>query len=129
MNDDDYENIAARKAEFYRDTARESVANIGLIKHLRYLKKCHKIVLVTTAKKRNALAVLEHHGLYEYFDYIITAEDVKSSKPSPECYELALKLCDIKPLEALAFEDSQPGVEAAEKAGIPVIVVNDFSTL
>lgn len=58
----------------------------------------------------------------------MSAEDVKVSKPSPECYELALKICNIKPSEALAFEDSQPGVEAAEKAGIPVITVSDFLT-
>lgn len=128
LSDAGYEKIAARKAEIYRDTIRESVLNVGLVKHLHYLKKCHKIVLVTTAKKRNAMAALEQHGLSGYFDHMVTADDVEKSKPSPECYQLALKLCNIKPNEALAFEDSQPGMEAAEAAGIPVIVVNDFST-
>lgn len=128
LSDEDYQRIALRKADLYRETIKESVANVHLIEHLRYLKKSHTIVLVTTAKKRNARAVLTHHGIEDCFDHIVSAEDVRASKPSPECYELALKMCNIKPGEALAFEDSQPGVEAAEKAGIPVITVSDFST-
>lgn len=128
LSDEVYQQIARRKAELYQETAKESVANVHLIDHLQYLQKSHKIVLVTTAKRQNAMAVLRHHGLVKSFDHIISAEDVSVSKPSAECYELALKICNIKPTEALAFEDSQPGVEAAEKAGIPVIAVNDFST-
>jgi len=128
LSDEDYRKIALRKSELYKDTIKESIANIHLIEHLQYLKKNHTIILVTTAKGQNARAVLGHHGIEDCFDHIVSAEDVKASKPSPECYELALKICNIKPSEALAFEDSQPGVEAAEKAGIPVIAVSDFST-
>lgn len=128
LSDEVYQQIAQRKAELYQETAKESVANVHLVDHLHYLKKSHKIILVTTAKRQNAMAVLRYHGLADSFDHIISAEDVSISKPSAECYKLALKICDIKPTEALAFEDSQPGVEAAEKAGIPVIAVNDFST-
>ncbi len=129
LKGEDYEKIALRKAELYQDTVKESTANAYLIKHLHYLKKQHKIVLVTTAKRRNAAAVLEYHKLQDSFDYIVTADDVEQSKPSPECYKLALKLCNCRPTEALAFEDSQPGVEAAELAGIPVVTVSDFSIL
>lgn len=128
LSDEDYQQIALRKAELYQVAVKEYVANVHLIEHLQYLKKSHTIILVTTAKKRNAKAVLCHHGIEDCFDHIVSAEDVKVSKPSPECYELALKICNIKPSEALAFEDSQPGVEAAEKAGIPVITVSDFLT-
>lgn len=127
LEDDDYEAIAGKKAEYYKSAVKESIANVHLISHLQYLNKCHKIVLVTTAKKANATVVLQHHNIQDYFDYIVTAEDVSTSKPSPECYLLALELCGVKPIEALAFEDSQPGLEAAEKAGVPVIIVNDFT--
>lgn len=127
LREQDYEEMAAKKATYYKTTISESVANVRLINHLQYLKEYHKIVLVTTAKKGNAIAVLQHHGIEEYFDHIVTAEDVSSSKPSPECYELALKICGIKPTEALAFEDSKPGLDAAEGAGIPVIIINDFT--
>lgn len=128
-SEEEYRQIAQRKAELYQETAKESIANVHLIDHLHYLEKGHKIILVTTAKRQNAMAVLRHHRLTESFDHIISAENVKVSKPSAECYLLALKICGVKPTEALAFEDSQPGVEAAEKAGIPVIAVTDFSTL
>lgn len=126
LDDSDYEAICGKKAEYYKAAAKESIANVHLISHLHYLKQGHKIALVTTAKKNNAMAVLGHHDIQDCFDYIVTAEDVSVSKPSPECYLRALQLCNVKPLEALAFEDSEPGAKAAEQAGIPVIIVNDF---
>ena len=91
------------------------------------MKQAHVIVLVTTAKRANAQTVLRHHELEEYFDYVVTSDDVSASKPDPECYLLALQKCGIKPNEALAFEDSEPGILAAEAAGINVIRVGDFS--
>jgi len=126
LKPEEYRHIAELKAEFYKETIKESVANSRLISHLQFLRENHKIVLVTTAKRKNAEAVLRHHKLMESFDLIITAEDVTNSKPSPECYELALRRCKIKAHEALAFEDSQPGIDAAEAAGIPVIAIKDF---
>lgn len=122
----DYARIGARKAEFYKETVKSSVANIHLISQLQYLRKNHRTALVTTAKRQNALAVLRHHKLENSFDVIITAEDVRYSKPSPECYKLAIEKLNVDASEALAFEDSKPGVEAAEAAGIPVIMIKDF---
>jgi len=126
LSEDEYKHIATLKAEFYKKTSMESIANAYLISHLQYLRKNHKIALVTTAKRQNAIVVLRRHNLEDSFDFIITAEDVQESKPSPECYNLALEKCHINPNEALAFEDSKPGVAAAEAAGIPVIMVKDF---
>lgn len=126
LTDDEYKKIAELKAEFYKETSKESAANTHLISHLKYLKRHHKIALVTTAKRQNAMTVLGHHNLADSFDFIITAEDVKESKPSPECYQLALQKCKVEPKEALAFEDSQPGIDAAESVGIPVINIREF---
>jgi len=121
-----YGQIADKKKEYYRSEIAHTNLNIRLVKFMESMKPSHKIALVTTAKRENAEAVLKHHGLSEYFDIVITAEDVSQSKPNPECYKLALKRASLQPKEVVAFEDSSVGVVAAEKAGIAVIKIEGF---
>lgn len=127
LSDDEYGAIAQRKADYYKEILHLSSTNARLVSMMKFLKQEHKIVLVTTAKRGNAHAVLEHHNLTPIFDYIITAEDVSVSKPSPEGYKLALAKVGLLPEEVIAFEDSQPGIEAAEAAGIAVVHVKEFT--
>ena len=123
----DYEKIAELKADYYEESMHLTVANAHLITFLRAMKPAHKTVLVTTAKRKNAQLVLRYHGIEDAFDVIVTSEDVHASKPSPECYALALHRIGLKPEEAIAFEDSDPGAEAAEAAGIAVVRIGGFS--
>jgi beta-phosphoglucomutase-like phosphatase (HAD superfamily) len=44
------------------------------------------------------------------------------SEPDPQAYRLALESLRLRPQDALAIEDSPAGVEAARRAGVPVIV-------
>jgi beta-phosphoglucomutase len=126
LSDEDYLHIAETKARYYKDFVHLSVLNRQLIKFIDDLAEDHTIGLVTTAKRQNAEAVLSHHKLDTLFDIIITAEDVRRSKPSPEAYLLALKIADLESSEALAFEDSEPGMAAAEAAGISVVHIRKF---
>lgn len=62
-------------------------------------------------------------GLYERFDAIKTADDVKRTKPDPELYNAALAALGVAPDEAIVFEDSPNGVLAAKAAGIYAVAV------
>lgn len=126
LNADEYEQIAQTKKKYYKEAAHLSIVNEGLVKFINTVKQGHKIVLVTTAKRENAETILRHHNLLDVFDDIITAEDVSLSKPSPEAYELALKKAGLRPDEVITFEDSQPGIDSAQAAGIAVIEIKDF---
>lgn len=118
--------VAERKAVHYKELMHLSVLNSKLITFIDSMRSEHAIVLVTTAKRRNATAVLEHHKLLDKFDYIITSEDVAESKPSPEGYKLALQKTGLTSNQAIAFEDSDIGKQAAEAAGLSVIMVRDY---
>lgn len=61
------------------------------------------------------------------FDIIITREDVKSTKPNSEPYELAVAKMNIDKEYVVAIEDSSIGIEAAINAGISVFNVKDIS--
>ncbi len=127
LKDKDYEDISTRKASYYKEHIHLSKLNEDLYDFMRSMSERYATALVTTAKKVNTQAVLEHHKLEKYLHTIITAEDVVNSKPSPECYLLALERSGLKPAEVIAFEDSETGRESAEAAGIPVVMIKDFA--
>ena len=55
------------------------------------------------------------------FEAIVAGDAVSRKKPAPDVYfEVLRRLC-IAPRQAIAFEDSRAGVEAARAAGIPVV--------
>ena len=54
---------------------------------------------------------------------LVTADDVTSGKPAPDCYLLAARLLGVPAHDCLVWEDTMAGVGAAEAAGAAVIVV------
>jgi len=59
--------------------------------------------------------------LLSYFDTIVTSDDVKTGKPSPEGYLLTAQQLDVLPSQCLVIEDTPHGVKAAKSAGMQVI--------
>jgi len=62
-------------------------------------------------------------GIYQRFDAIKTADDVKRTKPDPELYLATLETLSIKPSEGIVFEDSPNGVRAAKAAQLFCVAV------
>jgi HAD superfamily hydrolase (TIGR01509 family) len=82
-----------------------------------------KTALTTNSPKAVAMQILEKIGADKAFDYMIFGDEVKRTKPNPEMYKKALKALKIKPKEAVAFEDSVAGAQAATSAKIDVVVI------
>lgn len=61
----------------------------------------------------------------EIFDIVLSKEDVKEKKPSPEVHNKILQALNVNPSECLVIEDSLIGVQAGANAGIEVAVVYD----
>ncbi len=66
---------------------------------------------------------LRTFGLLLSFQALLCAEDVTLVKPDPELYTAALCALGARADEAIAFEDSVHGAEAARRAGLFVVVV------
>ena len=64
----------------------------------------------------------------QYFDAIITGDDVTASKPDPAPYRLAAQRLGVPPEQCLAFEDTPPGVASAAAAGVIVYAVPNLYT-
>lgn len=69
------------------------------------------------------LAQLLGPGLAGHLATIVTGDQVQWKKPNPESYLLACQQTGVSPCEALAVEDSPPGLAAALAAGLTCLVV------
>jgi putative hydrolase of the HAD superfamily len=75
-------------------------------------------------------AHLTRLGLFQQFDKIICGDDVAlgRTKPKPDLFLKALDQLNVKTNEAMIFEDSPNGVEAANAAGIAVVLAPNPTT-
>ena len=65
-------------------------------------------------------------GIKDYFSFIIGGDLVSHSKPDPEIFLKACEKNNTPPSRALVLEDSENGVLAAVRGGIPVICIPDL---
>ena len=65
-------------------------------------------------------------NLNNYFDTIITLDDVKEPKPDPESFSKIINLYQVTPESVLIFEDSLSGVLAGKGVGATVIAIEDI---
>jgi beta-phosphoglucomutase family hydrolase len=61
---------------------------------------------------------LELTGLAPLFAVVVTADDVVQGKPAPDMFFLAAAKMGVAPDKCLVFEDAEPGMRAAEAAGM-----------
>lgn len=61
---------------------------------------------------------LELMHLQDLFPVVVTPEDVVHGKPAPDMFLLAAKKMGVAPERCLVFEDAEPGIQAAEAAGM-----------
>jgi len=69
-------------------------------------------------------------GVFDYFDHVITAEDVGLGriKPNPDLFVTALSRLKIPKEAAVVFEDSPNGIKAAKCAGIFAVAIPNAAT-
>ena len=83
----------------------------------------YKLACCSNSIRKTVLTVLSKLGIIEYFDLIISNEDVKNSKPHPEMYWKAMSMMGYLPEETLIVEDSPYGLLAASRSKANVMRV------
>ena len=84
------------------------------------------IALATSSVESRARMILDSNGILSLFDHLVFAKDVKRSKPYPDIFLKACSDLNVLPENCLVLEDSEAGIEAAYRAGIPVICIPDL---
>jgi beta-phosphoglucomutase family hydrolase len=86
------------------------------------------LAVATGGLRRICERLLKQAGIFELFDAIVTCEDVARHKPAPDVFLEAARRIGIDPTRCLVFEDTNPGIEAAERAGMSWIDVRTLHT-
>ena len=103
-------------------------------KMIKYLKSQKIKIALGTVSRRETIDIYINENenikskcnLQEYFDLIVTKDDVKLKKPNPEVYNKIIGKLNISDLsKCVVVEDSLTGVIAAKGANLDVIVVYD----
>lgn len=97
----------------------------GLAELLDHLDLCGiPRALATSTIREEAMARMG--PLFSRMQAAVFGDDVANGKPAPDIYLLAVERLGVRADRCLALEDSLPGVEAAERAGLTVIMVPDL---
>ena len=103
---------------------------------LDYLEDARRLGLRLAVASSSPHSWVDTHltrlGLADRFEAIICGDDVSPgrTKPHPDLFLKALDALDVKADEAIVFEDSPNGVNAARAAGIFVVSIpNPITTL
>jgi beta-phosphoglucomutase len=81
-----------------------------------------RLAVVSGAMRSEVDMVLRAADL-DVFEVIVSAEDVTRGKPDPEGYLLALQRLGLQAADAVAIEDTPPGIAAAKAAGLSCVAV------
>jgi beta-phosphoglucomutase len=100
----------------------------GVMTVLKFLKENNQPIALGSASK-NAKPILEKTGTLSYFDVIVDGNDVVNAKPDPEVFLHAARLLNVANEDAIVFEDSVAGVQAANIAKMLSIGIGEESTL
>ncbi len=117
---------------------------VGHFKEAEYEKIMHKmkpiVPVVELAKQyygklpmsigtggyfRLAWKTVDILDLRQYFDILVSADDVTHSKPHPETFLKCAEKMGVAPEFCQVFEDGEPGMEAARAAGMMATLVTD----
>ena len=95
-----------------------------------FLTKIHNLGLpmglaTSSEKKIVDIKISKKKETYDLFDVIVCGDDVPKAKPDPAVYlAAAAKLGKFSPEEVLVFEDAANGALAAQRAGMPCVLLN-----
>jgi beta-phosphoglucomutase len=120
---DDRDGLVARKQALFRQGLAESQPFLAdTVRLLEQLSKLYTLAVVSSSYKSEVEPPLMRGGIRPFFQLLITGEDVKNFKPSPEPYLLAAERLGVK--RPLVLEDSDAGAASGLAAGFEVLRVS-----
>lgn len=115
--------VALEKEETYLET----LAQVGPIHDVVEIARAHHGKLpmaVASGGTRNVIElVLQHLKIREWFQAVVTSEDVVRQKPAPDIFLEAARRLGVEPVQCRAYEDTDLGLQAIRSAGMEAVDV------
>ena len=84
-----------------------------------------KVALATSSRREKVKLVLEQLGFLQYFDAVVTGDEVENSKPAPDIFLKAAQRLGLRPKDCLVIEDGPIGVAAAKNAKMKCVAITE----
>lgn len=94
---------------------------VNLMKNLK--EKNLKLAVATSSFKGRAEKILSLLGIRDYFDVVVTMEDVTNHKPHPDVFLKAAEGLGVSPEECVVIEDAVSGISAAKRGNMKVVAL------
>jgi len=125
FTEEEMDRISIEKEKRYQQEYRPHLRLIpGL---MQFLEKAYALkipmAIGSAAIRFNIDFVLDNLNIRHFFGAIVSADDVRHSKPDGETYVKAAQHLNVTAGNCLVFEDAPKGVEAAANAGMPSVVL------
>ncbi len=114
-----------RKEELFRECCKDNIQLLHGMQHfLEAIKKANlKRIIASSTPLKNLEFFLRETVLGDYFDFFVSAEEVKWGKPSPDVFLEAAKRLKVDSSDCIVLEDSPHGLVAARHAGCFVVAL------
>ena len=100
----------------------------GAIELLKFLKKKYSLSIITNGFKKIQNIKVENSGLNQFFDNIITSEEVGFKKPDPIIFKKALEKSIVMPVNSVMIGDSfEADIMGALNFGMKAIHFNSHN--
>lgn len=120
------EELAHEKEEIYRSLVREhGIHPLPGVRELLASLQAAAIpcAIGSSTERANLDCLLDLMDLRPFFGVIVSGEEVVHGKPDPSIFLLAAQRLGADPANCLVIEDALVGIEAARRAGMPVLGV------
>lgn len=85
-----------------------------------------KLAVCSNAISSTVETMLKRSRIWEYFDFVLSNEDISEPKPSPAIYIKAFAKLSVNPQECLIVEDAEYGRKAALASGGILLGVSGY---
>lgn len=85
----------------------------------------YKLAVGSNSIRLTVEMMMDYAKLTNYFEFMLSNQDVSRAKPDPEIYLTAMSKMKLIPEECLIVEDNENGIKAAMASGAHVLIVQN----
>jgi beta-phosphoglucomutase-like phosphatase (HAD superfamily) len=118
--------VSREKEEAYL----ENLSHVGPIHAVCEIARAHlgriPMAVASGGTKPVVAQVLEHLKIRDWFQAVVTSEDVEHQKPAPDIFLEAARRIGVAPGLCRAYEDSDLGMQSIRAAGMEAVDVREM---
>lgn len=116
--------LVEQKVAAYHQLIRSKTILYSAVQELiKNLSAEFTLAVVTGSLRAEVEPVLQQGNVEQYFQAVITADDIQQGKPDPEGYLKGVHALGLPKESIVVIEDSPAGIQAAKAAGLKCIAV------